>query len=113
MVAGLTVNDGVALVASMLMMRGISFGIDGDFETAAKWNVRASRMAPTHFGGLVLTVAMCTLSGQDEAATHWIQVLRERRPDATWTQFLVGLPFQDSAFRQKLVSALIAAGLPA
>ncbi|MES2548249.1 MAG: transcriptional regulator, partial [Pseudomonadota bacterium] len=60
------------LVASMLMMRGISFGIDGDFETAAKWNVRASRMAPTHFGGLVLTVAMCTLSGQDEAATHWI-----------------------------------------
>ncbi|MES2542607.1 MAG: winged helix-turn-helix domain-containing protein [Pseudomonadota bacterium] len=100
------------LVASMLMMRGISFGIDGDFETAAKWNVRASRMAPTHFGGLVLTVAMCTLSGQDEAATHWIQMLRERRPDATWTQFLVGLPFQDSVFRQKLVSALIAAGLP-
>jgi TolB-like protein len=100
------------LVASMLMMRGISFAIDGDFETAAKWNVRASRMAPTHFGGLMLTVAMCTLSGQDEVATHWIQVLRERRPDASWTQFLVGLPFQDSVFRQKLVSALIAAGLP-
>jgi len=108
--AGLSPLD--PMMASMLMMRGISFAIDGDYETAAHWNVRAARMAPTHYGGLVLAVAMCRLSGQDDATAHWAQVLRERRPDATRTQFLNALPFRDGAFRVRLMAALIDAGLP-
>ncbi len=98
------------LLASMRAMEATSFGIDGDYATAADWAVLAARTASTHFMIVMLAVAMCQLDGRTEVAGHWARVVREVRPDMSITLYLKSLPFSEADFRNKIRSALLAAG---
>lgn len=100
------------MLAPMLMIRGLSYLVDGDFATAADHAIRSHRFAPTHYLGLLVCVAVCHLSGRAEDARHWAAALRELRPEAAAGDVLRGLPFARSGLRQKMQSALRAMGLP-
>lgn len=100
------------LLAPMRGMRAISFAIDGDFDAAAEWAVRAARTSNNHFIVVMFAVIACQLAGQTVPTAHWMAVLRDHRPDARALHFLNALPFADPAFRATLLAALKAAGLP-
>lgn len=98
------------LLAPMRTMKALSFGIDGDYATAADLAVLAARTAPSHFTIVMWAVASCQLDGRKEAAAHWARVVREVRPDMTIGLYLNSLPFAKTDFRDKIRSALLAAG---
>jgi TolB-like protein len=100
------------LLGPMHGMRGISFAIDGNFDLAAEWGVRAAQTSTSHFIGVMFAVIACQLAGQTARAAHWMAVLRDRRPDARASHFLNALPFADPSFRTNISTALKAAGLP-
>ncbi len=98
------------LLAPMRTMKALSFGIDGDYASAADLAVLAARTATSHFAIVIAAVGMCQLDGRAEAAAHWARVVREVRPDPSITQYLTSMPFSDADFRNRIRSALQAAG---
>lgn len=98
------------LLAPMRVMKALSFGIDGDDATAAEWAVMAARTATSHSTLVMAAVAFCQLDGRTDAAAHWARMVRENRPDMTIGLYLGSLPFARPAFRDRLRSALLAAG---
>lgn len=44
-------------------------------------------------------------------ATHWLGILRAKRPDASISLYVQYLPFRNAAFRASLRKALLRAGL--
>ena len=100
------------LLAPMRSLHAMSLAIDGNFDGAADWAVRAARTSNAHFIGVMFAVIACQLAGQSVQTAHWMAVLRDHRPDARAAHFLNALPFVDPAFRATLLAALKAAGLP-
>jgi TolB-like protein len=98
------------LLAPMRIMKALSFGIDGDYATAADLAVLAARTATSHFRIVMATVALCQLDGRTEAADRWARVVREIRPDPTITEYLKVMPYSDADFRNRFRSALHAVG---
>jgi TolB-like protein len=100
------------LLAPMRTMKAISYGMDGDYSTAADWAVMAARMATSHSTLVMFAVAACQLDGRTEAAAHWARVVRDIRPDMSITGYLKALPFTKPDFSKRIRSALLAAGFP-
>lgn len=98
------------LLSPMRAMKALSFGIDGDYATAADWAVLAARTATSHSTVVMAAVAFCQLDGRTDAAAHWARVVREVRPDMSITHYLKSLPFAKADFRKELHAALLAAG---
>ncbi len=98
------------MLAPMRAMKALSFGIDGDYATAADWGVLAARTATSHFQIVMAAVALCQLDGRTEAAARWARVVREIRPDSSITQYLRVMPYADADFRSRVSSALRSAG---
>ena len=99
------------LLAPMFFMRALSYGLDGDFATGADWAVRGARISDSHLSGLCGAIALCVLSGRIDDATHWLGILRAKRPDATISLYMQYLPFRNAEFRTSLHKALLRAGL--
>jgi len=100
------------LLSPMRTMKALSFGIEGDYATAADLAVLAARTATTHFRIVMAAVALCQLDGRTEAAARWARVVREVQPDPSITQYLKSMPYSDADFRNRFCSALRAAGFP-
>ncbi len=100
------------LLAPMRAMKALSFGIDGDYATAADWAVLAARTATSHSTVVMAAVAFCQLDGRTEATAHWARIVREVRPDMSITLYQKSLPFAKADFRDNIRSALLAAGFP-
>jgi TolB-like protein len=98
------------LLAPMRIMKALSFGIDGDYATAADLAVLAARTATSHFRIVMAAVALCQLAGRTEAAARWARVVREARADPSITQYLKVMPYSDADFRDRVRSALRAVG---
>ena len=98
------------LLSPMRAMKALSFGIDGDYATAADWAILAARTATSHSTVVMAAVAFCQLDGRKEAAAHWARVVSDTRPDMTITLYFKSLPFSNSDFRKRLRAALLAAG---
>ena len=98
------------LLGPMRTLKALSFGIDGDYATAADLAVLAARTATSHFRIVMAAVALCQLDGRTEAAARWARVVREVRPDPSITQYLKSMPYSDADFRNRVRSALHAAG---
>ncbi len=98
------------LLSPMRAMKALSFGIDGDYATAAHWAVLAARTATSHSTVVMAAVAFCQLDGRIDGAAHWARVVREVRPDMSINLYLKSLPFANADFRDKIRSALLAAG---
>jgi TolB-like protein len=100
------------MLAPMRTMKALSFGIDGDFATAADLAVLAARTATSHYRIVMATVALCQLGGRTEDAARWARVVREVRPSPSITEYLKVMPYSDVDFRNRVRSALHAAGFP-
>ena len=100
------------MLAPMRMMQALSFGLDGDYRTAAKFAVQAAQISRGHFIGMMNTVALCELSGQPEQAAHWAGIVRESRADASISLFVRAFPHAIDSFRNTLCDALRRVGLP-
>jgi hypothetical protein len=100
------------MLAPMRTMKALSFGIDGDYGTAADLAVLAARTATSHFRIVMATVALCQLDGRTEDAARWARVVREVRPNPSITEYLKVMPYSDADFRNRVRSALHAAGFP-
>jgi hypothetical protein len=98
------------MLAPMRTMKALSFGIDGDYATAADLAVLAARTATSHFAIVIAAVALSQLDGRTEAAARWARVVRDVRPDPSITQYLRSMPFTNPDFRDTIRSALLAAG---
>jgi hypothetical protein len=99
------------MLGPMFMMKALSYGLDGDFATAAEFAVRAARISDSHLSGLCGAIALCMLSGRIDDAKHWLGILRTKRPDASISLYMQYLPFRDAVFRASLHKALQVAGL--
>ena len=99
------------MLGPMFMMKALSYGLDGDFATAAEFAIRAARISDPHLSGLCGAIALCMLSGRIDDAQHWLGILRARRPDASISLYMRYLPFRDAVFRAALHKALQQAGL--
>lgn len=99
------------MLGPMFVMKAMSYGLDGDFATAAEFAVRAARISDSHLYVLCAALAFCMLSGRIDDAKHWLGILRAKRPDATISLYMQYLPFRDAAFRASLHKALLRAGL--
>jgi TolB-like protein len=100
------------LLGPMRGIRAISLLIDGETGMAADGAVRAAQTSSAHFITVMCAIIACQCAGQTVRAAHWLEVLRDRRPDARASHFLNALPFADPAFRATVLAALAAAGLP-
>jgi hypothetical protein len=94
----------------MRTMKALSFGIDGDYATAADLAVLAVRTATSHFRIGMAAVALCQLDGRTEAAAHWARVVHDVRPNPSIAQYLRSMHYAKPDFRDKVRSALLAAG---
>lgn len=100
------------LLAAMRTMKALSFGIDGDYASAADLAVLAARTASSHYRIVMAAVALCQLDGRTDAAAHWARVVRAVRPDPSITEYLKVMPYSNADFRNTFRSALQAAGFP-
>ena len=98
------------LLSPMRAMKALSFGIDGDYATAADWAVLAARTATSHSRVVMAAVALCQLDGRKEAAAHWARVVSDNRQDMTISLYFKSMPFSNSDFRKRLRAGLLAAG---
>ena len=99
------------MLGPMFMMKALSYGLDCDFATAAEFAVRCAQISDSHLSGLCGAIALCVLIGRIDDATHWLGVLRTRRPDATISLYMQYLPFRDAGFGASLRKALLRAGM--
>lgn len=99
------------MLGPMLIMKALSYGLDGDFATGAEFAVRGARIMDSHLSGLCGAIALCVLSGRIDDAKHWLGVLRAKRPEASINMYMQYLPFRDADFRASLAKALQRAGL--
>lgn len=100
------------MLAPMRTMKALSFGIDGDYATAADLAVLAARTATSHFRIVMAAVSLCQLAGRTEDAAHWARVVRAVRPDPSINEYLKVMPYSNADFRNSVRSALHAAGFP-
>lgn len=100
------------LLAPMRSMKALSFGIDGDYASAADWAVLSARTAPSHSTIVITAIGMCQLDGRADDAAHWVRIVRETRPDYSIAHYVKSLPFAKADFFSSIRSALRAAGIP-
>ncbi len=98
------------LLAPMRIMKALSYGIDGDYATAADLAVLAARTASSHSRIVMAAVALCQLDGRTEAVGRWARVVRDVQPNPSITRYLKSMPYADTDFRNRFRSALHAAG---
>jgi DNA-binding winged helix-turn-helix (wHTH) protein/tetratricopeptide (TPR) repeat protein len=100
------------MLAPMRIMRALSFGLEGDYRTAADLAVQSAQISHGHFVGTMNTVALCQLAGQPDQAAHWARMVRESKPDASIRLFSLAFPHENGQFRTILCNALRKAGFP-
>ena len=100
------------MLAPMRLMRALSFGLEGDYRTAADLAVQSAQISHGHFIGTLNTVALCQLAGQPDQAAHWARMVRESRPDASISLFSLAFPHKNDRFRVILCDALRKVGFP-
>jgi TolB-like protein len=114
--AGIRMAEGLSpldpMIAPMYWMRAASEAIDGNFSAAADWATRASRMAPSHVGGLYMAILTSNLSGRTADAMHWRTLLHEQKPDASIGAWFKVMPFTDAGLRHTFTMVLREAGVP-
>ena len=100
------------MLAPMRLMRALSFGLEGDYRTAADLAVQSAQISHGHFIGTLNAVALCQLAGQPDQAAHWARMVRESRPDASISLFSLAFPHKNDRFRVILCDALRKVGFP-
>ena len=99
------------MLGPMFAIKAMSYGLDGDFATGAEFAIRAARISDSHLSVLCSAIALCVLSGRMADATHWLGILRARRPDASVSLYMQFSPFRDAVFGSSMHKALLRAGL--
>lgn len=94
------------LLYGMLGTRSLSLLHQGKLDEAANWGDRAARAPAAHFLIGMIAVATHSLNANDGKARDWADLVRQRRPDATHTQFLRSFPLRNPHIREQIESAL-------
>jgi len=94
------------LLYGMLGTRSLSFLQQGKYDAAATWGDRAAGTPGAHFLISMIALAANTLAGREAQATHWLNDIRRRRPDASIAHFLSAFPFEKESIRALLTRVL-------
>ena len=98
------------MVYAMHSTRAMSFIVDGDYETAAKWAEVGARSPNSHFLIGMIAVLAHSLNRAPEKALFWQRNVARRRPDANQGHFFKSFPFTDPEVRHRVSSALTLSG---
>lgn len=98
------------MVYAMHSTRALSFIVEGDYESAAKWAEAGARSPNSHFLiGMIAVLAHC-LNRDPEKAQFWKRNVAGRRPYANQEHFFKSFPFTDPEVRHRIASALTLSG---
>lgn len=100
------------MLYAMLGTRAMSHAIDGQYEEAADWGVRAANAPGAH--DLIAMIAVFTneLAGNHNEAADWATRLRTSRLGITQEHFFRSFPFSDSIIRDRFSTALSRHNIP-
>lgn len=95
---------------AMRATQGLSFLLEGDYESAARWAEKGARAPGAHFLIGAIAVAAHQLNGDAERASYWADNVRNRRDDTSIEHFFTAFPFSDGGVRQLIAGALTESG---
>lgn len=100
------------MLYAMLGTRAMSHAIDGRYDEAAVWGVRAANAPGAH--DLIAMIAIFTneLAGKHQEAAEWTRRLRASRNDLTQAHFFNSFPFADPVIRDRFSKALNRHNIP-
>lgn len=99
------------LLYGMLGTRSLSLLQEERYDAAAAWGDRAAATPGAHFLISMIALAANTLAGRAAQATHWLDDIRRRRPDASIAHFFCAFPFKTESFRTLLTGVLSSHGI--
>lgn len=91
---------------AMLACRSFSHVVLYEPAEAAQWADQAARSPGAHVLIKMIAVAAHSLNADDERAGSWAQVVRNRRPDVTRSDFFRAFPFRDAETIDRVARAL-------
>ena len=99
------------LLYGMRGVRSLSLVTEGEYESAALWAEKAARSPGAHYLISMIAVIAHSLNRNDQKASSWADVVRDRKPDACSAQFFESFPFANPRSRERILRALKPYGL--
>lgn len=100
------------LLGLMLTAKSLSYFVDGKFDLAQDWSLRAVRTNQTHYLVLATAALVNHVAGDTVEAARWARHLRDLRPDATAAPYLKALHFASADTRALVRRSLHDQGIP-
>lgn len=101
------------LLFAITSCHGLSRAVQGHYEEAADWAVRATQEPNAHFHIYGNAAACLSLCGRDEDAADYIRQALARNPDYRIANYRKSFPFKEAEHDALITDALARAGLPA
>ncbi|MCB2020016.1 MAG: hypothetical protein KDG44_04370 [Burkholderiaceae bacterium] len=92
--------------------RAISLAIEGRYDEAAAWSVRATREPNAHFHIYAVAAACLALAGRADDARAYARLARNAHPGYSIGVYARSFPHKLAAHRELMTQALRSAGLP-
>lgn len=99
------------LLFAMKSSRAISFAMEGRFDEAALWAVKATYEPNAHFHIYAIAAACLQLAGKEIEAMKFIETAKKRHPGYTKEIFFRSFPYKNSEQKQLMWAALEKSGL--
>ena len=99
------------LLFAIKSTRGVAFAVQGRFEDAAQWAVRATQEPNAHFHIQAIAAGCLALAERHAEAKRAAEVLHRRRPGYSIREFERSFPHKLDEHRRILRGALLKAGL--
>ena len=93
--------------------RAIALAVQGHYEDAMTWAVRATQEPNAHYHIRAVAAACLALAGREADARRMVAALRTEHPEYTVARFERSFPHKLDEHRKVLRGALEKAGLPA
>lgn len=101
------------LLFAMISSRAISLALQGDYESAARCALEATREANAHYHINAVAAACLALAGREAEARRQIAIARRAHPGYTRDAFFRSFPYKHPEQQQLMAQALERAGLQA
>lgn len=95
----------------MLGTRSLSLLQEEKYDDAATWGDRAAGTPGAHFLISMIALVANSLAGREAQATHWLNDICRRRPDASIGHFFSAFPFKEDSVRTLLTRVLKSRGI--
>ncbi len=100
------------MLFAMTSCRGLSMAVQGKYQEAAEWAVRATQEPNAHFHIFAIAAACLSLCDREQEGARYIQQALARNPGYRIAHYQQSFPFKEAQHNALFADALRRAGLP-